>query len=334
MATSGGGPRVWKARLFTHEDPFNVHKVLGFPCLAHFVVRTLSLPRWPLNDMGFTASPATAAFILMHLCLSCSSLVFKIPAKRIKEGSRIWPEFRLHSIIFACRSLACMSLVWAERRYDPDGYPRYWANVLIVFATLFAADVASSSVSEHSNTIRGLEMSPIYKFSFSYMQFLGTCGCLVGLRAFAAQFAIVFIIQTYAFTLTLRRKNLISHNQTVIFYAYQLSIGGAAAQIEVWQAGGVQALCMFPTLAALTALLRIGAGLNKYLVWAIMAMLIQFARRTTPIVPDELRISSWPEWAWPVLAATTMASNYFLFVVRNKGRRREVPDAAAAERGG
>ena len=173
MATSGGGPRVWKARLFTHEDPFNVHKVLGFPCLAHFVVRTLSLPRWPLNDMGFTASPATAAFILMHLCLSCSSLVFKIPAKRIKEGSRIWPEFRLHSIIFACRSLACMSLVWAERRYDPDGYPRYWANVLIVFATLFAADVASSSVSEHSNTIRGLEMSPIYKFSFSYMQFLG-----------------------------------------------------------------------------------------------------------------------------------------------------------------
>lgn len=147
---------------------------------------------------------------------------------------------------------------------------------------------------------------------------------------------------------------------------------------------------MFPTLAALTALLRIGAGLNKYLVWAIMAMLIQFARRTTPIVPDELRISSWPEWAWPVLAATTMvrvhasirmlvlpptrasqqrqptirgspmsqvpctpphdpgpctlpcapcagfaqASNYFLFVVRNKGRRREVPDAAAAERGG
>ena len=43
----------------------------------------------------------------------------------------------------------------------------------------------------------------------------GTCGCLVGLRAFAAQFAIVFIIQTYAFTLTLRRKNLISHQQTV-----------------------------------------------------------------------------------------------------------------------
>ena len=31
---------------------------------------------------------------------------------------------------------------------------------------------------------------------FSYLQFLGTCGCLVGIRAYGAQFAIVFIIQT------------------------------------------------------------------------------------------------------------------------------------------
>jgi len=266
--------------------------------------------------------------IIMHLCLSCTSLVFKLPPRRIKEGSRIWPEFRLHSIIFACRSLACMALVWAERRYDPDGPPRYWANVLIVFATLVAADVASSSVDpvSRSNTIRGLEMAPIYKFAFSYMQFLGTCGCLVGLRAFAAQFAIVFIIQTYAFTLTLRRKNLISHRQTVIFYAYQLTIGASAAQIEVWQAGGIQALAMFPTLAALTALLRIGLGLNKYLVWAIMAAVIQMARCTTTIVPPEQRLQGWPEGAWPALAATSLASCYFLFVSRPRGNSDEPKD--------
>jgi hypothetical protein len=219
--------------LFTHEDPFNVHKMLGFPCLAHFVVRTTSLPRSPLSDMGFTESRVTIFVIVLHLCLSCTSLVFKLPKQRIKEGSRIWPEFRLHSIVFACRSLACMTLTWLERRYDPLGPPRYWANVLIVFATLLAADAATSSVDavSRSNTIRGLDTAPLYKFAFSYMQFLGTCGCLVGLRYFAAQFAIVFIIQTYAFTLTLRRKNLVTHRQTVIFYAYQLSIGGSAAQV-------------------------------------------------------------------------------------------------------
>ena len=225
------GVGQWRRGLFTHEDPFNVHKTLGFPCLIHFIGRTLSLPLSPWSDMGFTDSPLTAGLIVMHLCLSCSSLVFKIPKVRIKEGSRIWPEFRLHSIVFACRSLACMMLTWLERRYDPTGDPHYLANVVIVFATLIAADLATASVdpTSRSNTIRGLETTALYKFAFSYMQFLGTCGCLVGLRAFAGQFAIVFIIQTYAFTLTLRRKNLISHRQTVIFYAYQLSIGAAAA---------------------------------------------------------------------------------------------------------
>ena len=287
-----------------------MHKTLGFPCLIHFIGRTLSLPLSPWSDMGFTDSPLTAGLIVMHLCLSCSSLVFKIPKVRIKEGSRIWPEFRLHSIVFACRSLACMMLTWLERRYDPTGDPHYLANVVIVFATLIAADLATASVdpTSRSNTIRGLETTALYKFAFSYMQFLGTCGCLVGLRAFAGQFAIVFIIQTYAFTLTLRRKNLISHRQTVIFYAYQLSIGAAAAQIEIWQAGGVQALCMFPALAACVTLLRVGAGLSKYVVWAVMATLIQFARRTTPIVPPEQRIANWPEWAWPVLALLTMGA--------------------------
>jgi len=325
----------WKRGLFTHEDPFNVHKLLGFPCLLHFVGRTLSLPYRPFSDMFFTSGPETPALLAMHLCLSCSSLVFHIPKVRIKEGSRIWPEFRLHSIVFACRSLACMLLVWLERRFDPEGPPRYWANVVIVFATLIAADIASNSVDpiSRSNTIRGLQANAFTKFAFSYMQFLGTCGCLVGLRAFAGQFAIVFIIQTYAFTLTLRRKNLVSHRKTVIFYAYQLSIGASAAQIEIWQAGGLQAMAMFPALAACVALLRVGLELNKYVVWAIMAAFVQIARRTTPIVAPEDRIAGWPEWAWPVLAVVTLATAFTVFARKSAAREaaRAQQDAVASK---
>jgi hypothetical protein len=236
---SAGVQPSWGSRLkrglFTHEDTFNVHKILGLPCLLHFIVRTLSVPVAPMSDMGFDASTGTLFIILWHLSLSVSSLVFRIPKVRIKEGSRIWPEFRLHSIVFACRSLACMSLVWIEQRYDPHGEPRYWANVAIVFATLVCADAATSSVdpSSRSNTIRGLETSAAYKFAFSFMQFLGTCGCLVGLRAYAAQFAIVFIIQVYAFTLTLRRKNLVSHRATVFIYAYQLTVRVAPSAVPL-----------------------------------------------------------------------------------------------------
>ena len=98
---------------------------------------------------------------MWHLMLSLTSLIFRIPKVRIREGSRIWPEFRLHSIVFACRSLACLVIVFLEKRYDPHGEPRYWANVLVVFATLLGADLATASVdpSSRSNTIRGLETS-------------------------------------------------------------------------------------------------------------------------------------------------------------------------------
>ena len=63
----------------------------------------------------------------------------------------------------------------------------YWANVVIVMLTLLSADIATASVDHHSGTIRGLDTSAAYKFAFAFMQFLGTTGCLVGLRAFAAQ---------------------------------------------------------------------------------------------------------------------------------------------------
>ena len=243
----------WRKGLFTREDKFNVHKLCGFPVLAHYAIRIAAVPR-DTKNLRFDGSLLTPACLAVHLMLSCTSLVFHIPTKRIKEGSRIWPEFRLHSIVFACRSLACMTLVWIERRYALE--PMYLVNVAIVFATLIGADVASASVDHHSNTIRGLETSAAYKFAFSFMQFLGTTGCLVGLRAFAGQFAIVFIIQVYAFTLTLRRKNLITHMQTVFIYSYQLSIGGAVAQCArarqpdprcgAWSAPDIDAPCPPP----------------------------------------------------------------------------------------
>jgi len=312
----------WRRGLFTHEDKGNMHKVFGLPCLVHIMFRLASVPFRPFDDMGFRATPLTAVLLMWHLMLSLTSLIFRIPKVRIREGSRIWPEFRLHSIVFACRSLACLTILWLERRYDPHGEPRYWANVAVVFATLISADLATASVdpASRSNTIRGLDTTAAYKFAFSFMQFLGTTGCLVGLRAFAGQFAVVFIIQTYAFTLTLRRKNLLTHMQTVFIYSYQLTLGGLVAQIEIWQQGGVQALCMFPALACAAMLLRIGVGLNKYAVWAIMAALVQYARRTTPIVPAAQRLSGWPEWGWPVAAVVGVAASFGLFVRRQRER--------------
>ena len=101
--------------LITAEDPSHLHKLLGIGCLGHFAYRFM---RYGANDMEFsTAGWLTPALLLMHALLSVSSLIFRLPKRRIRDGSRIWPEYRMHSIIFAVRSLSLMLLYWAEQHW-------------------------------------------------------------------------------------------------------------------------------------------------------------------------------------------------------------------------
>ena len=92
-------------------------------------------------------------------------------------------------------------------------------------------------------------------------------------------------------------------------------------------------MAMFPALAAAAMLLRIGAGLNKYVVWLIMGVVVQYARRTTVIVPpaDHLPV---PEWFWPTAAAIMLSASYGLFALRSAQRRAAAAAAAAAEAAG
>ena len=92
-----------------------------------------------MTSIGFVASKFTLVSIVWHLLLSVSSLIFKIPHARIKSGYRIWPEYRIHSIVFACRSLTTMLLTWVELRRGLA--PNYLLNVGIVLGTIAAADL-------------------------------------------------------------------------------------------------------------------------------------------------------------------------------------------------
>ncbi|KAL3922475.1 MAG: hypothetical protein SGPRY_004548 [Prymnesium sp.] len=299
--------RLVPQNLFSHEDSGNVHKLLGFACLLHFAVRCLFITQ----DMGFDASWLTPLSVCMHAMLSLSSLIFQLPKVRIKEGSRIWPEFRLHSIVFALRSMSCLLVVWYEDRTQTG--PFYLANVAVVFITLIFADISTNSVDEksRSNTIRGLETSAIYKYSFSFLQVrlaLHPHDLEVTTPCFGSvpwdNGLSFWIAKTYAFTLTLRRKNLVSHRATVVIYACQLALGVVVANMEIIACGGVESIFMMFSVALLAASLRMLLGLNKYLVWSIMSVVVQFARRCTTIVPAELRFEEWPKYGWPIAAAT------------------------------
>jgi len=301
--------------LFTHEDTFNVHKVLGGVCLVHFIYRFSLVGD---RDMHFGPGWTTALWIGIHTLLSVSSLIFKIPQKRIVEGSRIWPEYRLHSIAFACRSLACMLLTWWEHHTlhsvtgggyaadDAAAMPNYYWNVLIVMGTLVAADAGTWWVGEQSrsSTINDLKAPRAMKYFFSVMQFHATMNCLVGVRRYATQFVYVWIIQFTAFILTLRRKNLVPHLPIVFFYGLMLAFGFF---VNLYDLNMANSFLMVNTLANLAAFLRLGCRMPKYLLWALMSVLAHLARLTTGLdktpthtytYNSESESDSGPSWAW------------------------------------
>ena len=128
-------------KLITKEDGHfgHIHKFIGIAALAHYAYRSYLL--LTTGSMQFDASIFTLNCILLHMVLSASSFIFKIPNNRINSAPMIYPEFRLHSIIFAYRSLIVMLLMWASKRWDTV-LPLYFRGV-VVMLTMVAADAVT-----------------------------------------------------------------------------------------------------------------------------------------------------------------------------------------------
>jgi hypothetical protein len=274
----------WKEQLITKEDPGHVHKVLGICCLISFIWR---LSQMGPSDMGFRTYPSfTIPTFLLHWSLTISSFIFHIPAKRIKSGDRIWPEYRLHALVFLSRSLLICCVYYYEQYYHLS--PNYDLNFLIVMFTLFAADVSSWSVENRSGSIRELDTHPAVKFFFSMMQFGATAGCLYGLRRFSLMFYMVFIVQVNPFLMTLRRKNLLSKSFVVTLYGLGLA---SAVWLTIYEhtvhaPNGFNSFWCQGVILNCAALLRLGPRLpviryvqdNKYILWLVLGFLLRYIR--------------------------------------------------------
>lgn len=201
-------------KLFTRDDPWVLHKTLGFACLGHFVLRLTQAP-----DLGFRRDAETIFWILMHAALSWSSLIFKIPTKRIAGKPMIYPEFRLHSIAFATRSLASMLLVYLD-------LTQY--NIVLVLATMAAADTITAAYHDptNGNTMRDMPTTwnrDFFQAFYAMSQVLATMEILVA-RSFDKVFLLLIPIQLAAFTMTLVRKSILTTEGWHIIYSLSLGI--------------------------------------------------------------------------------------------------------------
>lgn len=264
--------------LFTHEDTFNFHKMLGLSCLLSYAYRFAQVGD---SDMGFMSSNETLASIVLHMTLSVSSLIFKIPTKRTLSHYRIWPEYRLHSIVFAWRALLTMLVTWVEGRLGME--PMYPINTLVALLCFTASDYATYSVGEAaSKSIRDLDVPPYVQFAFSWIQFHGTFGCILALRRYSTLFVYVWIIQLNAFLMTIQRKNLLSSATLQGVYGFMLTFGYSVVSYEMLRVGWPLFLAA-NAIANVAAILRMSGswlGGKKYLMWSLVGIFTHFTRET------------------------------------------------------
>lgn len=205
-------------KLVTNEDRFHIHKTMGVACLVNFFYRYfLLLTTGSMN----LATGEGIGFICLHGLLSASSLIFHLPDNRISGKPMIYPEMRLHTIIFTMRSVLCCLSYFLELHQT--------FRFFLIMATMFSADMVTEhyKLKNYGTTIRNMpydarvteEAKESVRLMNSQMQIGATLFMLGGSES---AFFPMFAIQFASLLSTLVRKSIISANMWHILYAISL----------------------------------------------------------------------------------------------------------------
>ena len=205
-------------KLSTREDPWHLHKSLGLFCFLHFAYRYTLLASTGSMQLQ---TPFGLAAILLHGVLSLSSLIFHIPKDRNPVAPMIYPEFRLHSIVFTLRSVLCC-LTYAL------GLPEE-VRIGLCFLTMIAADAVTARFRSETNgkTISNmpfdssLQGTEALAHMYSRLQIGATLFMLGGIDG---AFAPLLAIQLAAFFMTLVRKGILTSTAWHVGYTMTLWI--------------------------------------------------------------------------------------------------------------
>ncbi|GAX27385.1 hypothetical protein FisN_23Hh156 [Fistulifera solaris] len=175
-----------------------------------------------------------------------------------------------------------MALTWYETVYNLP--PDFRWNLLIVLATMAAADYGSSISGHRSGFARELDVQPAVRYFFSIMQFGATTVSLHGIRRFSLHYIFCMIIQCNAFLMTIRRKNLASHTLLVGLYGIMLATGFVLANIELLR-HPLHHLLLVASCSALAISIRLSPNVgllqplqNKYILWSAVWCFLQIVR--------------------------------------------------------
>ena len=263
------------AKLVTHEDGrrFHIHKILGIASLSHYFYRFFRC--CITGSMEFDSSWTTLICICVHALLSTTSLFFKIPDNRVQGKPMIWPEFRLHSIFFAWRSILPMMFIWVSSHVTQMRPYVQLFGAFCILLTMILADFTSSHFMKQGklhpqNTPMRMMPFPektsellisLTNFYYSVCQVLATLMLLYA-TDYPRLLLIMFPIQLAAFLMTLVRKSIITGGTWHVIYAISLGLNyvygilsDESLPLEYW------------LYATFFCFFRFALNANKYMLW-------------------------------------------------------------------
>jgi len=197
-------------------------------------------------------------------------MIFHIPKQRIKGGPMIYPEYRLHSIVFALRSVVCYYLTY-------HGLPKIY-NIGVCVVTMGLADITTYMYPSGTTTMRQMTFDPgidetkrKYIIMMQSFHQIGATLYMVGNED--ACFSPMFAIQIAAFLMTLVRKSII--HPTMWHLVYNLSLW---INVFCYNSLPIRYIIIHPVLCQLFYYWRFSGDRsvpklfvgNKYVGWTIV----------------------------------------------------------------
>lgn len=206
-------------KLSTREDPYNIHKTLGIFCLLNFMYRYTHF--FLFGNMRLENKWGEITLII-HGALSCSSLLFHISGTRNQTKPIIYQEFRMHSILFAMRSVIICFLHY---------YKYHYLYIIgTCYSVLFLSDLITkiyNKENKNGTTMRNMQFGENVTLDqrkhitnmHSIMQIAATVFMLGNINT---AFSPIMPIQISAFLMTLVKKGIITTNILQFIYAITL----------------------------------------------------------------------------------------------------------------
>jgi len=262
-------------KLFTYEDSQFIHKTLGISSLISFIYRYGYVYN-TTGTLGFDGKYMDWVTMALHTLLAFSSIIFRVPAKRIDNKPMvIYEEYRQHAMVFTHRCMA----VYVCAVMFPDS-PR-WFVPSVVCAHHYLADRITDRHGSGSTAVRANpninkedssgKVPDFFKrigYLYSFYQFLAVASHILPMSRLADMaYNAIIAIQSSAFMMTLYRKRIVRGRTHVLVYSGCLVLSG----FHIVRMLPLTNLLLVMGAFALRVNLPRGWS-NKYLIWTAFLM--------------------------------------------------------------